>query len=118
MRMNYVLDTCDLQGAARFWSAALGMRAAERDHSPYLTLSDPEGRFPPLLLQQVPEPKQGKNRMHLDLHVEDARAETERLTGLGARVLRPFFEEEGYLLVVLADPEGNEFCVIEPLDDR
>lgn len=113
--MNYVLDTSDLCEAARFWSAVLGMRAAERDDSPYLTLSDPEGRFPPLLLQEVPEPKQGKNRMHIDLHVEDARAETERLTGIGARVLRPFFEEEGYLLVVLADPEGNEFCVIEPL---
>lgn len=116
MRMNYVLDTCDLHEAARFWSAALGMRAAERGHAPYLTLSDPEGLVPPLLLQQVPEPKQGKNRMHLDLHVEDA--EAERLTGLGARTLGPFFEEDGYLLVVLADPEGNEFCVIEALGDR
>lgn len=115
MRMNYVLDTSDLRESARFWSAALGFRAAERDDSPYLALSDPEGRFPPLLLQEVSEPKQGKNRMHIDLHVEDARAETERLTGLGARVLHPFFEEDGHLLVVRADPEGNEFCVIEPL---
>lgn len=65
-----------------------------------------------LLFQRVPEPKTVKNRLHLDLHPgEGSRsAEVERLTGLGARVLREV-RERGGEWVVMADPEGNEFCV-------
>lgn len=114
MRMVYVLDTEDPAKAAEFWAPALGFRAEDREGSIYLSLSDPEDRRPDLLLQRVPEAKHGKNRMHIDLHVADAEAEVTRLRGLGARVVRPFFEEEGYRLAVLADPEGNELCVLEP----
>ncbi|NUO41469.1 MAG: VOC family protein [Streptomyces sp.] len=65
-----------------------------------------------LLFQRVPEEKSGKNRLHLDLHPGDGQraAEVERLTGLGARVLREVREPSG-AWVVMADPEGNEFCV-------
>jgi hypothetical protein len=65
-----------------------------------------------LLFQRVPEPKSGKNRLHLDLHPEPGRrdAEVERLRGLGARVLREV-REAGGAWVVMSDPEGNEFCV-------
>ncbi len=65
-----------------------------------------------LLFQRVPEPKTGKNRLHLDLHPGPDRrsAEVERLTGLGASVLREV-REAGGEWVVMADPEGNEFCV-------
>ena len=65
-----------------------------------------------ILLQQVPEPKTVKDRIHLDLIVgPDARlAEVERLVGLGATVLREV-EEHGGQFTVMADPEGNEFCV-------
>ncbi|WP_405732898.1 hypothetical protein OG885_18990 [Streptomyces sp. NBC_00028] len=65
-----------------------------------------------LLFQRVPEEKTGKNRLHLDLHPGDGlrAAEVERLTGLGARVLREVREPSG-AWVVMADPEGNEFCV-------
>lgn len=65
-----------------------------------------------LLFQRVPEPKSGKNRLHLDLHPgEERRAgELERLEGLGASVLRRVTEPAGEW-VVLADPEGNEFCL-------
>jgi hypothetical protein len=65
-----------------------------------------------LLFQRVPEAKTGKNRLHLDLHPGDGRraAEVERLTGLGASVLREVKEPSGEW-VVMADPEGNEFCV-------
>lgn len=65
-----------------------------------------------LLFQRVPEQKTGKNRLHLDLHPgPDLRTpEVERLTELGARVLREV-QEMGGEWVVMADPEGNEFCV-------
>ncbi|MEU7055082.1 VOC family protein [Streptomyces sp. NPDC046197] len=65
-----------------------------------------------LLFQRVPEPKTVKNRLHLDLHPGEGRraAETERLEELGASVLRHVKEPAGEW-VVMADPEGNEFCV-------
>ncbi|MFV5993018.1 VOC family protein [Streptomyces sp. NPDC056231] len=65
-----------------------------------------------LLFQRVPEPKTGKNRLHLDVHAGPGRrdAEVARLEGLGATRLRKV-EEPGGTWWVLADPEGNEFCV-------
>ncbi|MEU8004550.1 VOC family protein [Catellatospora sp. NPDC049111] len=65
-----------------------------------------------LLFQRVPEPKQGKNRLHLDLHAGPERRDDEvkRLESLGATILREV-QEPGSHHVVLADPEGNEFCV-------
>ncbi|MFJ8085000.1 VOC family protein [Streptomyces sp. NPDC096205] len=65
-----------------------------------------------LLFQRVPEPKTGKNRLHLDLHPGEGlrEGEVERLKGLGASVLREVKEPSGQW-VVMADPEGNEFCV-------
>ncbi|MEV0981222.1 VOC family protein [Streptomyces sp. NPDC049915] len=65
-----------------------------------------------LLFQRVPEPKTVKNRLHLDLHPGEGRRadEVERLKGLGASVLREVKEPSGQW-VVMADPEGNEFCV-------
>ncbi|WP_436985806.1 VOC family protein [Streptomyces sp. enrichment culture] len=65
-----------------------------------------------LLFQRVPEPKTGKNRLHLDLHPGAGRREEEaaRLEELGASVLRRVKEQGGEWLV-MADPEGNEFCV-------
>ncbi|MFF0743087.1 VOC family protein [Streptomyces sp. NPDC004111] len=65
-----------------------------------------------LLFQLVPEAKQGKNRLHIDLHFGPERrdAEVARLEGLGAKVLNRV-SEPGSTHVTLADPEGNEFCV-------
>ncbi|WP_409470271.1 VOC family protein [Streptomyces sp. HC307] len=65
-----------------------------------------------LLFQRVPEPKSGKNRLHLDLHpAQGQRAdEVDRLRGLGASVLREV-KESGGEWVMMQDPEGNEFCV-------
>ena len=88
-------------------------------------LSDPDGVLPSLSFQQVPERKTGKNRLHLDLQVGGGRhlpweqrwsrveGEVQRLTGLGARVLEvvPGGDGRGDH-VLLADPEGNEFCVL------
>ncbi|MGW9346869.1 VOC family protein [Nocardiopsis flavescens] len=116
MRLVWVLDTNDLGAAADFWCAALGFVREEGDHPVYLALRDPAGRWPDLLLQEVPEPRAGKNRMHLDMVVHDLEAEIARVRALGARVVRPAFEEDGHRLAVLGDPEGNEFCLVERLD--
>jgi predicted enzyme related to lactoylglutathione lyase len=113
MRLLVVLDCADADALADFWSAALGFRRG-RFHPPYVRLSDPAERWPNLLLQQVPEAKAGKNRMHLDLQVLDLPAEVERLRALGATVVAPAHDDEGFLTAVLADPQGNEFCVISP----
>ena len=65
-----------------------------------------------LLLQQVPERKAGKNRVHLDLRVPDLEAEVDRVIALGARsVSEQPVEEFGWIWRVLVDPDGNEFCL-------
>jgi predicted enzyme related to lactoylglutathione lyase len=115
MRLVMVLDCADADALADFWAAALGYRRGPFG-APYVRLTDPGGRWPDLLLQQVPERRSGKNRMHLDMQVRDADAEAGRLTALGATILHPAHDDEGFLTTVLADPEGNEFCVIRPPD--
>jgi Glyoxalase-like domain len=105
------LDCRETDVLARFWMGALSPLGYRRafDAPPYVSLVSETG--PPLLLQQVPEPKRTKNRMHLDLGVEELEAEVERLVALGARTLEAGLTEHGYRWSVLADPEGNEFCV-------
>jgi hypothetical protein len=115
MRMVVVLDCLDADTLSDFWAAALGFRRGPFG-APYVRLRDPAGRWPDLLLQQVPEPRPGKNRMHLDMQVLDPDAEVNRLTALGATILVPAHDDEGFLTVVMADPEGNEFCMIRPPD--
>jgi hypothetical protein len=69
-----------------------------------------EDRLPGLLFVAVPDPKSGKNRLHLDFRGDDQQAEVERLLGLGA--VRADVGQGEETWVVLADPEGNEFCVL------
>lgn len=73
--------------------------------------------FPRLVLQRVPEPKVSKNRMHLDIIEADIEAEAARLEALGARRLTDTLEEAlGNVVlrwIIMADPEGNEFCVCD-----
>jgi catechol 2,3-dioxygenase-like lactoylglutathione lyase family enzyme len=103
------LDGQDLDAMIGFWSAALGYEIGHRMDG-YAVLRDPDEAEPRLFLQEVPEPKAGKNRAHFDIEVPDEREAVERLTRLGARVLwREDFRTHYW--TVLADPEGNEFCV-------
>jgi predicted enzyme related to lactoylglutathione lyase len=69
---------------------------------------EPSDGGPRLFFTLVPETKVVKNRMHLDVHTDDMNAEIERLAGLGATVLTKY--GDGHVL--LADPEGNEFCLM------
>jgi len=136
------MDCADPRALADFWSAALhyhvpsppgdfdtwpdflaanGVPPEEMDDA--FAIEDPDGVGPRVFFQRVPEPKAGKNRLHLDLRTAppDLRgddrmaaleAEADRLVALGAARLERFEPggiESGWL--VLADPEGNEFCV-------
>jgi predicted enzyme related to lactoylglutathione lyase len=112
MGVVLILDCNDLEREAEFWSAALRYQAAYR-RDQYLVLLPAEGDGSGLVLQlqRVPEPKTGKNRLHLDLHVDAVEPEVERLEALGARPLAAPTVESGFRWRVMADPEGNEFCI-------
>ncbi len=86
---------------------------------PYRVLLPADGNGIELLLQQVPESKATKNRMHLDLRVLDLDAEVSRLIALGARyAAEEPLQNNGWVWYVLLDPDGNEFCVLRPPDDH
>ncbi len=135
---NLTFDCADPEGLCAFWAQALGyaqrelppeMRAellaaglTEEELADRALAEDESGQGPRLLFQRVPEAKTAKNRLHLDLHAAPGRmadrdevdAEADRLVALGATLLRthdgawgPYPEYHH----VMADPEGNEFCV-------
>ena len=116
-----LLDCADLDRAAEFWGAALGYVAMPKGpgSGPYRVLLPADGNGIELLLQQVPESKATKNRMHLDLRVLDLDAEVSRLIALGARyAAEEPLQNNRWVWYVLLDPDGNEFCVLRPPDDH
>jgi len=107
--LHVVLDCQDPVALAPFWTRALGYQVAASVET-YVVLLPTEGGGPPFLLQRVPDAKVGKNRMHVDLEVEDIDAEATALVALGAtRVSGSPLEEFGTRWITLQDPEGNEF---------
>jgi hypothetical protein len=119
MRLTVVVDCTDPEPLESFWAAALDYRPAQGPEG-WAALVPQEGESGPvLLLQRVPEPKSGKNRVHLDVHPTDAAAHVERLEALGGRRVGGWVdelaEEAGVRWQVMADREGNELCVVEHL---
>jgi predicted enzyme related to lactoylglutathione lyase len=114
--LNVTFDCGDPAAQARFWSAVTGLPASEqsRPGNPFWVVghASVEGG-PRLVFVPVTEPKRGKNRVHLDVVPADRSqaAELDRLVGLGASVVDDRRRLEGGGWVVLADPEGNEFCL-------
>ncbi|HEY5985267.1 MAG TPA: VOC family protein [Streptosporangiaceae bacterium] len=122
-----VVDCRDPGGQAAFWAAALGyhvvrteegqveIAAWEREPPDLAEQVRQAPMVPALVFVAVPEGKQVKNRLHLDVRPVDCsyEAEVERLIGLGAR--RSNVGQRTQPWVVLADPEGNEFCVLGSL---
>ena len=111
---SLVVDAQDPARLARWWAEALGYQ---------ITLEKPDGveirrsadELPGLVFVPVPEAKETKNRLHIDLRPADREAEVERLVNMGARhVDVGQREEDGW--IVLADPEGNEFCLLRQHD--
>lgn len=107
---NLVVDARDPARLARWWAEALGYQITyeEPDEVEIRRSAD---ELPGVVFVPVPESKTVKNRLHIDLRPADQEAEVERLVNMGARhVDIGQGEEVGW--VVLADPEGNEFCVL------
>jgi predicted enzyme related to lactoylglutathione lyase len=112
------VDTTDPARLAPFWEAALGWRRTH-DTPDEVVLEPPEGSAadgvsPDLLFLRVPEEKTTKNRLHIDLRPDDQAAEVARLEGLGARRVS-VGQGTDVSWVVLADPDGNELCVLRAL---
>ena len=107
------IDCLDSGPVAAFWMAALRYEVAER-HDDWIQLRDPRGEGPLLSIDPVPEAKVVKNRVHLDLRpAESMETEVTRLEALGGHRVR-VVDNEGRIHTVMTDPEGNEFCVIQP----
>lgn len=107
---NIILNAQDLERAKNFWMGVLGYAVLEESEG-WVYLGDPERNWVRLGLQQTEKPKTELNRLHLDLQPEDGAAEVERLKSLGAKTVSwPYNEAADYL--VMLDPEGNEFCVV------
>lgn len=109
---DLVLDAVDHQALADWWCVALGYVRRETTDGTRPTdwpvpICDPSGSGPIIWVNAVPEPKSVKNRMHLDVW-----GSTEELVELGATLVRPRGGDIEW--DVLADPEGNEFCVFAP----
>jgi predicted enzyme related to lactoylglutathione lyase len=112
-RIGLVLDCVDTDELAKFWAPALGYTIVGGAGA-YVMLVPPEPTRPKLLLQRVPESKSVKNRMHLDIEVDDVEAEVKRLEALGAhRVEGGAMSEFSTAWQVMTDPEGNELCVCD-----
>jgi hypothetical protein len=120
-RVDITLDCSDPEKLLPFWREALNYRVYYSGPDPrrpeaskvsWAILVPEDGTAPPLVLQRVPEPKSGKNRMHVDIVVDDVELEVRRLEGLGARRLHDGVQSVGRMCwVTMADPEDNEFCV-------
>ena len=113
------IDAVDPVELATFWCAALGwQQRTDEDGDIWIEPGDDDPEFDrvkPLLIVRAKEMKAGKNRLHLDLLPDDQEGEVERLESLGAS--RPDIGQTGNeSWVVLADPEGNEFCVLDEPD--
>jgi hypothetical protein len=111
--LGLVVDCADPEKLAGFWAPALGYTNVGSAGSYVLLMPSDPGR-PKLLLQSVPEGKVAKNRVHFDIETADIEREAARLEGLGARRLEDAARaEHGTRWFVMADPEGNEFCVCD-----
>jgi Glyoxalase-like domain len=106
-----IIDCHDPHALARFWAAVLDQPILYETDDEVIVGADKHA-YPGLCFGVVPETKAIKNRLHIDLDPDDQAAEVERLLALGAR---PADVGQGDVpWVVLADPEGNEFCVLQP----
>jgi hypothetical protein len=107
------IDCADPAGLARFWTVALDYKILDGDDPDEAAIVPKDGPGTKILFFRVPEGKQVKNRLHLDLRPEDQAAEVARLEGLGATKVDIGQGEQTW--VVMADPEGNEFCILRAL---
>ena len=109
---SIVLRVDDLQRQTEFWQAALDYVRHDMDDD-FIQLRPRDGVGPSLSLDQVPSTVQVPPRLHLDLFTEDQTGEVERLKALGATEVHWDKRPPDADYVILADPEGNRFCVVD-----
>ncbi len=113
-----VIDSGNAGELATFYSRLLDRPLVDGANQFFAVIPPAEdGSFPALMFLAVPEPRQGKNRLHLDLVSADRSAAVERATQLGARKVGEF-DEYGTQWTTLADPEGNVFDIGVPHQDQ
>jgi predicted enzyme related to lactoylglutathione lyase len=114
---DLIIDANDLEKLVAFWQQVLGWERRETDDSEYVEIAPPDGAIPTIIFVPVPEPKQVKDRLHIDVSPSagcEQAQELERLLALGARHVDIGQGDQSW--IVLADPEGNEFCLLrEPV---
>ena len=116
---NIVFDCPDAYELAQFWSLVTGHPLADDDNPGDPEASIPLPGGPTLYFCGVPEPKTVKNRVHVCLEPDTRRDdEVERLLGLGATLVSDMRRPDGTGWAVLADPVGNEFCVLRSAAER
>lgn len=116
---NIVFDCHNAYELGLFWSAVVGRPVADDDRpgDEEVIVEMPQG--PTLFFAEVPEPKTVKNRLHVCLEPDEPRdAEVDRVLALGATVVDDRRSPDGRGWVVLADPEGNEFCMLASTAER
>jgi predicted enzyme related to lactoylglutathione lyase len=104
-----VVDSHDPAALARWWANVLDWTIFIEEPDEVVITKD-DKTFPGIVFVPVPEAKTVKNRLHIDLNPDDREAEIERLLGLGARKVD--IGQGDVTWTILADPEGNEFCVL------
>lgn len=105
-----VFDCPNPEALARFWQALIGGEVAVAGPDWAVLDGDEDGFY--IGFQRVPEQKAGKNRLHLDVEVDDLEMAIDEAEQLGARKIGERVEEEDGSFQVMADPAGNEFCLI------
>lgn len=116
---NVAIDCADAYELARFWSGVTGRPLHPGSRPGDRETQVPLAEGPVLYFNQVPEAKTVKNRVHLCLRPQASRdQEVERLLGLGATFVADHRDPDGSGWAVLADPEGNEFCVLRSASER
>ena len=110
---SIVIRVDDLERQAAFWEAALGYERRVGESDDFILLKPRDGVGPNVSLDQVRSQVQVPPRIHLDLYAEDQAAEVERLMALGATEVHWDKRPADADYVILADPEGNRFCVVD-----
>jgi catechol 2,3-dioxygenase-like lactoylglutathione lyase family enzyme len=110
---SIVLRVDDLERQAEFWEAALGYVRREGDSDDFVLLRPGDGIGPNLSLDRVRSTLQIPPRIHLDLYTDDQAGEVERLLAFGATEVHWDKRPPDADYVILADPEGNRFCVVD-----
>ncbi|WP_040803353.1 VOC family protein [Nocardia concava] len=110
--VGVTIDCLDVRRVAAFWSALLD-RPPGPSEPGWIYLGHPDDPLPRLVFQPVPEAKRGKVRLHLDVAVDDIEQGIAQVLALGGRHTGERHDYDAGVVVVMEDPEGHEFCLVQ-----